>query len=83
MKKYKLHKSKSKVTDQDINSYKDFKQFKANYDDAVRYRHKLPLYKNKKMLLALLMILLIVWLLIKSDKENNTPVPKTNVEQID
>ncbi|MBL4652781.1 MAG: hypothetical protein JKY53_07940 [Flavobacteriales bacterium] len=82
MKKYKLHKNESKITDQEVDNYKDFSQFRANYDDMVRNRHKVPLYKNKKMLLALLMILLVIWLLTKSDKKENDSIPKTNVEQI-
>ncbi|MBL4624194.1 MAG: hypothetical protein JKY42_03505 [Flavobacteriales bacterium] len=83
MKKYKLHKEEPEVTEQEINKYKDFSRFKANYEGVVRDRHKLPLYKNKKMLLALLMLLMIIWLLMKSDKKEPDIVSPTNTEQVD
>ena len=83
MKKYKLNKDERDITIPEIEQFKDFKKFKANYEDVVRNRHKLPLYKNKKMLLALLMILLIIWLLMRSDKKELIIKPASNTEQID
>jgi len=82
MKKYKLNKDERDITIQEIEQFKNFKKFKANYEDVVRNRHKLPLYKNKKMLLALLVILLIIWLLMRSDKEELIITPASNIEQI-
>ena len=82
MKKYKLNKDERDVTNQEIEQFKDFKKFKANYEDVVRNRYKLPLYKNKKMLLALLMILLIIWLLMRTNKEELIIKP-ANIELID
>ncbi len=83
MKKYKLNKDERDITIQEIEQFKNFKKFKANYEDVVRNRHKLPLYKNKKMLLAILMILLIIWLLMRSDKKELKIKPASNIEQID
>ena len=82
MKKYKLNKDERDVTDQEIEQFKDFKKFKANYEDVVRNSYELPLYKNKKMLLALLMISLIIWLLMRTNKEELIIKP-ANIELID
>jgi hypothetical protein len=83
MKKYKLNKDERDVTNQEIEQFKDFKKFKANYEEVTRDRHKVPLYKNKKMLLALLMILLIIWLLMRSDKKKADSIPAITNEHVD
>tara|TARA_B110000305_G_C19046309_1_gene450601 strand:- start:306 stop:557 length:252 start_codon:yes stop_codon:yes gene_type:complete len=83
MKKYKLNKDKRDLTNQEIEQFKDFKKFKANYENVVRELHDVPLYKNKKMLFALFIILMITWLLMRSNKDEFINIPASNIEQID
>ena len=83
MKKYKLHTDESKVSDQEIDGYKDFGQFKAKYEEVTKERHKIPLYKNKKLLLAFLMLLMIIWVLLRNENKKVTAPQKTTTEQVD
>ena len=83
MKKYKLNKDKRDLTNQEIEQFKDFKKFKANYENVVRELHDVPLYKNKKMLFALFIILMITWLLMRSNKDEFINIPASNIEKID
>ena len=83
MKKYKLNKDKRDLTNQEIEQFKYFKKFKANYENVVRELHDVPLYKNKKMLFALFIILMITWLLMRSNKDEFINIPASNIEQID
>lgn len=46
----------------DMEKYKDFRALNANYDKFVK-RPKLPLYKDKRLFLALLIIGLIAYII--------------------
>ncbi len=67
MTKYKINRDKEPKmpSKADLEKYKDFKALHANYDKFVK-RPKLPLYKDKRFFLALLIIGLIAYLISKS-----------------
>ena len=78
--KYKF-KIETKVPSADkIDKHKDFKRLRANYDEAVKPLYKKPLYKDKRALLVILVILLLSWVIFElvdqEDKENQ----KTNTQ---
>ena len=64
MKKYSINTDKNKEmpTASEIAEMKNFSHLKQRYDEVLK-RPKMPLYKNKKMFLLLLLILLISFLL--------------------
>jgi len=67
MKKYKIVKDKTTYeipSDKVINKYKNFSLLQTQYQEVVK-RPKLPLYKNKKMFLFLLLIFLIGFLVLR------------------
>jgi len=63
MRKYKFKIDKPDLSDERINKHKDFKKLLYNYEKATKPLYKTPLYKNKKVFLALLLIILIICLL--------------------
>lgn len=74
MRKFKRHKGeKEQLSEEEISRYKDFARFRANYDDAVQGIHKKPLYRNPRMFLMLVIILLIAWI-ISMETEREAPV---------
>lgn len=64
MTKYKINRDKEpKIpTKEEMGKYKDFSRLTANYDKFTK-RPKLPLYKDKRFFLVLLIIALIGYLL--------------------
>ena len=85
MKKYKLNKEEQHISKDDLAKYKDFSRFKANYEEVTKNRHKVPLYKNPKMFLALVIVVLIVYLLTKGDNDevNNQLPQQQDTIQVD
>ena len=70
MTRYKLHIDKPDLSDEKINKHKDFKKLMYNYQQATRPLYKTPIYKDKKVFLALLLILLLTYLITEfSDKK--------------
>ena len=64
MTKYKINRDQEPKTptQEQMEKYKDFSRLTANYDKFTK-RPKLPLYKNKRFFLALIIIALIAYLL--------------------
>ena len=64
MTKYKINRDKEPEipTKEEMEKYKDFSRLTANYDKFTK-RPKLPLYKDKRFFLALLLIVLIAYLI--------------------
>lgn len=85
MKKYKLNKDKENISKEDLSKYKDFSRFKANYEEVTKNRHKVPLYKNPKMFLALVIVVLIVYLLTKTDHKeiDGQIIEQDTIERVD
>jgi len=85
MRKYTINKEdKPKVPSKEtIEKYKDFSRLSHEYDRLTK-RPKLPLYKDKKMFLVLLLILLIVYLVAQSTlDESEKETPDTTIEHVD
>lgn len=79
MRSYKVNKdNKETLPDKEtIEKYKDFSQLTHEYDRLTK-RPKVPLYKDKKMFLVLLLIVLIAYLLStisteKSAEDSSVP----------
>jgi hypothetical protein len=62
MTKYKFKTNVPEPSDESIGKHKDFKRLRANYTDATKRLRK-PLYKNPKVFLALILIVLLAYLL--------------------
>lgn len=74
MTRYKLNIDKPDLSDEKINKHKDFKKLMYNYQRATKPLYKTPIYRNKKVFLALLLILLITYLISEyTDKKDNAP----------
>ncbi|MGQ0829513.1 MAG: hypothetical protein ACT4ON_14080 [Bacteroidota bacterium] len=67
MTKLKFNIDKPVLSDEQINKHKDFKKLIYNYQSATKPLYKIPLYKNKKVFIVLLLILLIMFLLHRSN----------------
>lgn len=82
MTRYKIKIGKPELTDEKINKHKDFKKLYYNYHRATKPLYKTPLYKDKKVFLALLLILLLTYLITefgeKKQEDNKKP---NNTEQ--
>ena len=66
MKKYKVNKDKKspEITDEQIMKYKNFDSLFISYKDITK-RQKIPIYKNKKIFLFLILIALVAYVLSK------------------
>ena len=64
MKKYTIHKGKKtiKLTDEQIEKYKNFDTLFVGYKDITK-RRKIPIYKNKKIFLFLILLGLAAYIL--------------------
>jgi len=65
MTRYKIHIDPNVPGDEQIDKRKDFKKLLYNYQKATKplYRSPLNLYKNRKIFLAVLIIIALVWIL--------------------
>ena len=66
MKKYKINKDKKspEITDEQIMKYKNFDSLFVSYKDITK-RQKIPIYKNKKIFLFLILLALVAYILSK------------------
>ncbi len=64
MKKYKIYKNKRPKTlsDEQIEKYKNFDTLFVSYNNITK-RQKLPIYKNKKIFLFLILLALAAYIL--------------------
>lgn len=65
MTKIKFKINKKDLPDEQINKHKDFKKLMYNYQNATKPLYKTPLYKNKKVFLIILLILLLTYLIVE------------------
>ena len=85
-KKYKVRTDPKIPTDAEIASHKDFGKVMLDYKRATHDLRRRPLYKDPKLFLGLLLIIIIAWLIFMAVEEENTektPVPpeKPKTEQ--
>ena len=66
MKKYKVNKDKKspEITDEQIMKYKNFDSLFVSYKDITK-RQKIPIYKNKKIFLFLILLAFVAYILSK------------------
>ena len=66
--KYKFIKTDKELSSTDVERFKDFKNLKANYDIMTKPLSKTSIYrfKNKKVFLGLVLIVIIAYLLFFS-----------------
>jgi len=66
MKKYKINKDKKspELTDEQIMKYKNFDSLFVSYKDITK-RQKIPIYKNKKIFLFLILLAFVAYILSK------------------
>lgn len=66
MKKYKINKDKKSpdITDEQIMKYKNFDSLFVSYKNITK-RQKIPIYKNKKIFLFLILLALVAYVLSK------------------
>ena len=66
MKKYKVNKDKKspEITDEQIMKYKNFDSLFVSYKNITK-RQKIPIYKNKKIFLFLILLAFVAYILSK------------------
>ncbi len=77
MSNLKFNIDKPDLPDEQINKHKDFKKLMYNYQSATTPLYKTPLYKNRKVFIAILLILLVMFVIIEAlekGEEGKVPV---------
>lgn len=64
MKKYKVNNDQQKPSKKEVQQYKNFAQLKHQYDRFTK-RPKKPFYKDPKLFLGLVVIVIIVYLIFE------------------
>ncbi|WP_027421181.1 hypothetical protein [Crocinitomix catalasitica] len=79
MRKYKINKDGApKIPSKEaIEKYKDLNHLQHEYDRLTK-KSKVPLYRNKKMFLVLLLILLVAYLVSQATSEKSIENEETN-----
>lgn len=78
MTKYKFNIDKPDPSDEKIDRHKDFGKLQANYNRMTKPLYKTPLYKNPKVFLVLLLILVLAYVIAEftAEKKEHTTPPK-------
>ena len=82
MKQYKINREQKEQvipSDEVIAKYRNFKQLNVSYNEFTK-RPKVPLYKNKKMFLFLMLIGLVAWLVSEGVFNEEEPTEKNKTE---
>ncbi len=81
MSNFKFNIDKPDLSDEQINKHKDFKKLMYNYQTATNPLYKTPLYKNKKVFIVVLLILLVMYVIVEVlDKEEEGKTPAKQEE---
>lgn len=84
MKQYKINREQKEQaipSDEVIEKYRNFRQLNVSYNEFTK-RSKVPLYKNKKMFLFLMLIGLVAWLVAEGVfNEDKQEKEKTEVNK--
>lgn len=70
----KFNIGKPELPDEEINKHKDFKKLMYNYHTGTSPLYKTPLYKNKKVFLVILIILLMIFVIGEIIEKDEKPV---------
>lgn len=82
MKQYKINREQKEPvipSDEVIAKYRNFKQLNVSYNEFTK-RPRVPLYKNKKMFLFLMLIGLVAWLVSEGVFNEEEPAEKNKTE---
>jgi len=71
----------SGLSDVQINKHKSFSKLMHEYQTGTTPLYKTPLYKNKKVFLVLLIILLIAFLITEVLEKEEKNIPPANTQQ--
>lgn len=85
MKKYTLNNDKKETqipSDEVIKKYKSFDQLRTSYDDVTKRSH-VPLYKNKKLFLLLILIGVVAWVISETAVDKDDEKDKDKIENTD
>lgn len=68
MTNYRLNIDKQDPGDEQINKHKNFKKLLYNHEHATQplYKWYLPNYKNKRIFLAILIIVVLIYIIVES-----------------
>ncbi len=83
MKKYKINKGPKKtfkISKSDIQRHKNFNKLMLQYDEVTK-RPEIPLYKNKKLFLFLIIISLVAYFVYKEVQKEESTLKEQNTEQ--
>ncbi len=83
MKKYSINRDENlkKPSKETMAKYKDFTHISHEYDRLTK-RPKVPLYKDKRMFIVLLIILMIAYLVSQANEESKSESDATATEQV-
>ncbi len=84
MKKYRLDREHSELSDQEVLKYKDYGKLVYNYHIATRPLYKKPLYKDPKVFIALvILVLLAIWIAeeVSKDAKDKAGAPQEQIDQ--
>lgn len=86
MKKYTLNTDKKEAfnktdipSDAVINKYKSFNNLRTSYEDVTK-PPTLPLYKNKKLFLFLILIAVVAWVIAETANDEDAEKEETKIE---
>ena len=82
MKKYKINRTnvENLPLDETIDKFKDYSKLQVRYNDLVK-KNKLPLYKNRKMFLFLILIVLLAYLIASGELSEPEELQENPIEQ--
>lgn len=85
MKRYRLSEDKpAQLRDEEIQKHKDFKRLIYRYEEVTTPLYQKPLYKQPKVFLGLVLVVIILWLILASQEEESPKQEPTDpVEQVD
>jgi len=65
MNRYRLiAENPAQPSEKDVQAQKDFKKVKTNYHRMTKRIYKKPIYKDRKLLIGLILVLIILWLIL-------------------
>lgn len=82
MSSYKFRIDQPEPPEENINRHKDFKRLHGNYERMTKPLYKTPLYKNPRVFLIIVLILIIAWLIAEFGGEDaQKKNPKDSVKK--
>jgi hypothetical protein len=83
MTNYKFNIDQPDPSDDKINRHKDFKKLQGNYQRMTKPLYKTPLYKNPKVFLVLLLILVLAYVVAEYRGDDEKVKPKNDSVKAD